>query len=478
MHISSLLRKLICYPECSEESVGEDLSVISTLYDATVNNGFIAIIFNRKKVIFIKNVIINQSKLSGKVKIPSSKSICHRAVICAGLSDGISNIYNVFLSQDIEATSNAMESLGVSIVEDKNAFIIKGTGQLEVKNPIIDCCESGSTLRFLIPIAAVTGKRIEFVGKGRLIDRPLQPYYEIFDEKRLHYKNTNGKLPLTIDGKLIPGEYRINGNISSQFISGLLFALPLLDGDSNIIITTPLESRPYVDLTIEMLKIFSVNIENNDYNEIIIKGNQKYRPEDYSVEGDFSQAAFWLVAGALGADVKCEGLNMKSLQGDMVILEIIKNMGVKLVVKDERVQALPSITRGAIIDASQCPDLVPILTVLAALSIGTTEIINAGRLRIKESDRLSAITCELNKIGADVEERSEGLIIRGIETLKGGTVNSWNDHRIAMALAIASIKCEGPMIIQEAECINKSYPDFWKDFRELGGNINEWNLGK
>ncbi len=426
---------------------------------------------------FIKDVIINPSELSGQVKIPSSKSICHRALICAGLSDGISNIKNVFFSQDIEATSKAMESLGVSIVEDKNTLIIKGNGQLEVKNSIIDCCESGSTLRFLIPIAAVTGRRIEFVGKGRLMDRPLQPYYEIFDSQQLHYKNVNGKLPLTIDGKLMPGEYRIKGDISSQFISGLLFALPLLNGDSKIILTTPLESRPYVDLTIEMLKNFSVCIENNTYNEILIRGNQKYRPADYSVEGDFSQGAFWLIAGVLGAEVVCEGLNMKSIQGDKIILEIIKKMGGKLAVDGDKVQVLPSSTSGIIIDASQCPDLVPILAVLAALSRGTTEIINAGRLRIKESDRLSAMTCELNKIGADIKERSDGLIIKGRETLSGGIVNSWNDHRIAMALAIASIKCNEPLIIQESECVKKSYPDFWKDFRKLGGKIDEWNMG-
>jgi 3-phosphoshikimate 1-carboxyvinyltransferase len=423
------------------------------------------------------DVIINPSKLSGQIKIPSSKSICHRAVICAGLSDGISNIHNVFFSQDIEATSKAMESLGVSIVEDKNTLIIKGNGQLEVKNTIIDCQESGSTLRFLIPIAAVAGKRIEFTGKGRLIERPLQPYYEIFDEKKLHYKNMNGRLPLSIDGKLMPGEYRIKGNISSQFISGLLFALPLLNGDSKIIITTPLESKPYVDLTIELLRIFSVNIENNYDNEILINGNQKYMPVDYSVEGDFSQAAFWLTAGVLGAEVVCEGLNMKSIQGDKVILEIIKNMGGKLIVEGGKVQVLPSITSGITIDASQCPDLVPILAVLATLSRGTTEIINAGRLRIKESDRLSAIASELNKIGAYIKERSDGLIIKGKESLNGGIVNSWNDHRIAMALAIATIKCRKPLIIKESECVKKSYPDFWKDFRKLGGKIDEWNVG-
>lgn len=426
----------------------------------------------------MKSVLINPGKLSGKVTIPSSKSICHRAVICGGLSEGNSNISNVIYSQDIEATSKAMECLGVIIRREKDTLKIESTGKLKVKNNVIDCNESGSTLRFLIPVAAVMGDVVEFTGRGRLIDRPLTTYYEIFNDQNIHYTNDNGKLPLIIEGKLAPGNYRVKGNISSQFISGLLFALPLLDGDSKIIITTPLESRPYVDLTIDMLKKFSVSVENCDYREIAIKGNQKYIATDYSVEGDFSQAAFWLAAGTLGANVICQGLNMKSLQGDKVIIDIIKEMGGKLEVNGPNVQSLPSYTRGIIIDASQCPDLVPILAVLAALSRGTTEIINAGRLRIKESDRLSAICCELNKIGADIEERPEGLIIRGKETLRGGTASSWNDHRIAMALAIASIKCKEPVSIEDSNCVKKSYPDFWSDFKRLGGNVNEWNMGE
>lgn len=426
----------------------------------------------------MKNVLINPGSLSGKVGIPSSKSMCHRAVICAGLSEGVSNIQNVFFSQDIDATSKAMKGLGVDINKGRSSLEIKATGKLVAKAPSIDCNESGSTLRFLIPIAGTIGEKIVFTGRGRLIDRPLTPYYDIFDEQNLSYTNDNGKLPLIIEGKLIPGDYRVKGNISSQFISGLMFALPLLAGDSRIIITTPLESMPYVDLTIEMLKKFSVDVENYDYREIHIRGNQKYRPVDYCVEGDFSQAAFWLVAGALGAHVECLGLNVKSLQGDKVILKIIEDMGGNLVVENDKVQVLPSSTKGRIIDASQCPDLVPIITVLAALSLGTTEIVNAGRLRIKESDRLSAITCELNKIGADIEERAEGLLIKGRKILRGGVVRSWNDHRIAMALAIASIKCTEPVIIEGSECVKKSYPNFWEDFRILGGIVDERNMGE
>lgn len=426
----------------------------------------------------MKDVMINPSNLKGEVSIPSSKSVCHRAVICAGLSEGISNIDNVVFSQDIEATCEAMESLGVNIEKQVSSIKIKGTEKLTVINNHIHCNESGSTLRFLIPIAATTGKRVTFEGKGKLEERPLEPYYKIFDIQKINYKNIQGKLPLTIEGKFKPGEYKINGNISSQFISGLLFALPLLDGDSKIIVTTKLESKPYVDLTIDMLKNFRVHVDNNDYKEFIIKGNQKYKRADYRVEGDFSQAAFWLTAGLLGANVLCKGLNMKSLQGDKAILEIIKAMGGEICIEGDKVRALPSKTKGTIIDASQCPDLVPVLTVLGALSEGTTEIINAERLRIKESDRLSAICLELNKIGADITEKADGLIIRGREFLKGGTVHSWNDHRIAMALAVASIKCKEPVIIKNANCVKKSYPEFWKHFRKLGGNISEWSMGE
>lgn len=428
----------------------------------------------------MKYVMINPSKLKGEIIIPSSKSLCHRAVICAGLSEGVSKIHNVFFSQDVEATCGAMKNLGVDVVLNRKSSEIKvnSTGNLKPKNVIIDCFESGSTLRFLIPITATLGKEVTFDGIGKLVERPLQDYYKIFDEQQIHYKNVDGKLPLTINGKLKAGEYRINGNVSSQFISGLLFALTLLDGDSKIIVTTELESKPYVDLTIDALKTFSVQVENHDYKEFIIEGNQKYRASDYKVEGDFSQAAFWLVAGTLGADVVCDGMNMNSLQGDKVILDIIKRMGGNVCVEGEKIKALPSKTKGTIIDASECPDLVPVLTVLAALSEGKTEIRNAARLRFKESDRLSAITSELNKIGADIQEKEDGLIIRGKDALIGGTVHSWNDHRIVMALVVAALKCKEPVIIKDANCVKKSYPDFWKHFRKVGGNMDEWSVGE
>lgn len=426
----------------------------------------------------MKYVMINPSNLSGKVEVPTSKSACHRAVICAGLSNGTSNISNVVFSEDVEATCDVMKNLGVRIKKEKNSLQIRGLEKLEPINSNMDCSESGSTLRFLIPVGATTGEKLTFKGKGKLIERPLRCYYNIFDEQKLKYDNANGKLPLTIEGKLKPDEYKVRGDISSQFISGLMFALPLLDGDSKIIITTELESKPYVDLTMDMLKKYGIDIENREYKEFIIRGNQSYKSSDCEVEGDFSQAAFWLAAGLLGNDIVCEGLDINSLQGDKAILNIIKSMNGKISIEGNKIKAVPSKTKGTIIDASQCPDLVPILTSLAALSEGTTEIVNAARLRIKESDRLSAISTELNRLGADIQEKEDGLIIRGKESLKGGEVQSWNDHRIAMALAVASIKCSEPVIIKDASCVKKSYPDFWKHFRALGGNIDEWSLGQ
>lgn len=426
----------------------------------------------------MKYVKISPGMLKGCITIPSSKSISHRAVICAGLSEGMSTIENVSFSEDIEATCAAMKCFGVDIRGTDNSLTIKGSQDVKVTDSYIDCSESGSTLRFLVPLAAISGEMVTFGARGKLVERPMQPYYDIFDVQKIKYKNAEGRLPLTIDGKLKPGEFKLKGNISSQFISGLLFALSALDGDSKIIITTELESKPYIDLTLDVLTEFGINIENHDYKEFIIKGKQAYKPRDFKIEGDFSQAAFWLVACTLGSDVECLGLNIDSRQGDKNILNIIENMGGKIFAEGNKVKAVPSKTKGATVDASQCPDLVPIIAVLAALSKGTTKIINAERLRFKESDRLNAISLELGKIGADIEENEDGLTIVGKDMLEGGTVDSWNDHRIAMAIAIAAARCKNPIVIKNADCIKKSYPEFWNDLRKLGGRIDEWCLGK
>ncbi len=421
----------------------------------------------------MKEVTIYPGSLAGEVLVPASKSISHRAIICAGLSEGLSTIKNVGTSQDIEATCEAVRNLGIRVERDDSTLRIKGNAALELNNSRIDCRESGSTLRFIIPIAALTGKQVSFYGEGKLIERSLVPYYNIFEKQGIAFMTDGGKLPIHINGRLMPGEFQLEGNISSQFISGLMFALPLLEGDSKIKVTTELESRPYIDLTIRALEEFSIHIENYDYRTFIIKGKQKYRATDYTVEGDFSQASFWLAAGVLGSDVVCKGLDMDSLQGDRSVVDIIGKMGGRIAAEGNKVRALPSHTKGTVIDASQCPDLVPILAVLGALSEGRTEIVKAGRLRFKESDRLKAVSSELGKLGAHIIEKQDGLVIDGRKSLQGGRVDCWNDHRIAMALAIAAIKCEEPVVVSNAASVRKSYPDFWEHYKALGGNIDE-----
>ena len=424
-------------------------------------------------------VKIEPSKLKGCINIPASKSLCHRAIICAALSTEESHIDNIVFSDDIHATSEGMRRLGAEIEKiGEGSLRIKGKLPLSLKEDTIDCKESGSTLRFLIPISLLSETKAEFNGKGKLVSRPLDTYYRIFQEQNINYTTNNGNLPLKVEGKLKPGIFSIEGNISSQFISGLMFTLPLLDGDSKIVIINELESKGYVDLTLDMLNRFGIEIINNEYKEFIIKGNQRYENRDYKVEGDFSQAAFWLVGGILGEEIESNDLNINSLQGDMVVMDLIKQMGGSLTIKDSIVKTIASKTEGITIDASQCPDIVPILTVLAALSEGETRIINAARLRIKESDRLKAISTELNKLGADVKELEDGLIINGKDSLTGGTVDSWNDHRIAMAMAIASIKCTGSLTITNSDVVKKSYPHFWEDFKSVGGNFDEFSMGE
>ena len=433
------------------------------------------------------NLKIYPNKLEGKVKIPPSKSMAHRAVICAALSDGISKVTNIDYSDDIIATIDAMRSLGAKINKREDYLEVYGINSADndIKKSdelrVIDCNESGSTLRFLVPIAALFDGKNNFVGRGNLGKRPLNTYYEIFDKQGIEYSYKEGVLDLVTNGKIKADEFKVKGNISSQFITGLLFALPLLDGDSKIIITTELESKGYIDLTLSAIKDFGVEIINNDYKEFIIKGNQKYKRRDYRVEGDYSQAAFFLCADALSNNVIADDLKLDSLQGDKEVIDILKRMGVEFQnidngiagsIKDNKLSS-------TVIDGSQCPDIIPVVTLVAALSKGTTEIINAGRLRIKECDRLNAVTTELNKLGAKITEKQDGLIIEGVEKLQGG-VNVWShkDHRIAMTLSIASTMCDFPIILEDFECVSKSYPQFFEDFKSIGGVFDEWNVGK
>jgi len=368
-------------------------------------------------------VRINPGLLHGEVTVPPSKSLSHRALIASFLSQG-GMVENLAENDDIAATRDCLDA-------------IKTGG-------VLNCRESGSTMRFLIPLTLVFRDEATFIGSGRLLERPMEPYLRLFDVE----SNKDG---FTLRGKLNPGFYYMPGNVSSQFITGLLFALPLLSGDSEIILTSPLESGPYVDLTLQVLGAFGIQIDSKK-DSWTVPGNQIYHPCRYIVEGDESAAAFWRVANALGSVVTCKGLNPGSIQGDRVIENIIRD--------DIRT-----------IDVRECPDLVPALAVLCCFRDGESRIINAGRLRFKECDRLSAITYEVNKLGANITELPDGLVITGGSPLSGGCVDSFNDHRIPMALAVAATRCRGSVTINGAECVNKSYPDFFADFKSLGGRV-------
>lgn len=415
---------------------------------------------------------IEPEMLKGKVVVPPSKSVAHRAIISAGLSGDACKIENVSMSRDIEATLGCIKSFGALFEynEDKktieffeNESLFGGEGQLS-----LNCEESGSTLRFLMPVALLSGREVVMNGKGRLMQRPQKPYFDLFDKIGVEYELSGDSLRLK--GKLTAGEFQLSGNVSSQFISGLLFALPLLDGDSIIEITTEMESKSYVDLTLETLSDFGIKIVNEDYKRFIVAGNQKYNGKNYRVEGDYSQAAFFLVAGAIGCDIDVYGLKENSLQGDRKILDILKDTGAKIEkLSNGGIKAvMTEEMKGLTIDARDIPDLVPILALLCAFCRGKSKIINAGRLRMKESDRLTSTASELAKLGADIREGEDYLEIFGKQTLCGEMVSAWNDHRIAMMLAIAACRCEGAVSIEGAnDAVKKSYPDFFEVYDSL-----------
>ena len=401
---------------------------------------------------------ISPAKLSGKVVVPPSKSVAHRMIIAAALSDGISTISNLFPSVDITATMDCMKALGAKISFSDNTAVIEGIKNSPDK-AVLDCHESGSTLRFLIPVACALGIDAEFIGRGKLPQRPITPFLDELPRHGISFKlpENDDNLPCSVHGKLTGGRFEVDGGISSQFITGLLFALPLLNEDSEIVLTSPLQSKPYVDITIGVLRDFGCEISetNTGY---FVKGNQRLVPFSDAVEGDFSQAAFFYVANALGSTIEIAGLNENSLQGDKAIVEICKNS-----VNGEAFE----------IDCSDIPDLVPILSVLGCFCNGTSRILNAARLRIKECDRLAAMEDCLNKIGGKVKSTADTLEIEGVGTLNGGEVGCFNDHRIAMSMAIAATRCEKPLIIRGAECVSKSFPNFFEVYRALGGIFEE-----
>lgn len=417
------------------------------------------------------NVIIHKPLSEGTLEVVPSKSITHRALIAAALAEGKSLIRRPLESEDTEATIDMLRALGIVINKTPEGIEVDSKG-IQKPSRILFANESGSSLRFLVPVALLSEGEITFDGKSGLKKRPISEYLKVFDQMGVKYQQFDENLPLKISGKMVPGEYKILGNISSQFVTGLLYALPLLNGDSKLLLETPLESKDYVDMTISIQHQFGVEIEEIE-NGYFIRGNQKYCKKTFDVSGDFSQAAFHIIAGILGANLRLSKLEKNTHQADEKVLEIVKMMGATINYDNGSIKPIPSNTYGRTIDLSQCPDIGPIMAVLCALSDGTSHIINASRLRIKESDRITAIATELNKMGAKISETKDGMIIEGVKNLKSNmNLYSWNDHRIVMALAIAAIKTDGPIRIIGAEAINKSYPTFFEDYVKLKGEIS------
>lgn len=447
----------------------------------------------------------------GVVSVPSSKSMAHRAVICAALSDGVSELYNVSLSNDIRATIDGMRTLGAEIhiheeennKEEKKTEENNGTVRLHIKGVgvkafnggnsgrdsnnsaeslVVDCGESGSTLRFFIPIFALfgnnLGRDVRFVCHGRLAERPQTVYQELFAGIGSELLPVEGGWLLR--GGLVAGEYRLRGDISSQFISGLLFALPLLEGDSCLHIAAPFESRSYVLLTLSMLAKFGVVAEWLDENTLFIPGGQCYRAADLAVEGDYSQLAFFAVLAAINSELRLTGVDTASQQGDRRIIDIVRDMGASVREVEGGYVITPGELVGREIDLADCPDLGPVLCVLAAAAAGRSRLYNAGRLRIKESDRIEDVQTELRNCGVDISSDEDTIYINGKKNINNFNENSYpggvscsghNDHRIVMALSVLATVCEEPLVIEGAQAINKSYPRFFADLAALGVRV-------
>ena len=442
--------------------------------------------------------ILYPSEISGRVAAPPSKSMAHRALICAALAKGESRVLNLSASQDITATLAAMRLLGASAadmdapecrrgaaaayahwsgertVSGPGSLILKGTGGLPfapVSGPV-DCCESGSTLRFLIPLFSLTDAPVRFTGRGRLMERPQGVYARMFAERGLGFaQDADG---ITVRGALSAGEYTLAGNISSQFISGLLFALPLLSGNSTLHLIPPVESRSYIDMTRSVQAAFGVQSHWLDENTLAIPGGQHYHPCDYTVEGDYSQAAFPAVLGAACGGVTITGLAPETLQGDAAILDILRRCGAVFTRTAEGISFEKAPLHGVDIDLADCPDLGPVLMVLGLLCEGTTVIRNAERLRLKESDRIAAMEAELRACGGVLESEGGTITVHGCANrlhAPAGVLHGHNDHRVVMSLAVLALSTGIHLTVDDAEAITKSWPNFFEAIKPLGAEV-------
>lgn len=403
--------------------------------------------------------------LQGSLRVPASKSDVHRALIASALADGPTSLPGLPASQDIRATVLCMQALGMRLDGDTVYPIT-----VPPQTATLPCGESGATLRMLLPMAAALGVRAQCIGGGSLPRRPLAPLLQAMAANGAAFEGAG--LPLAVSGRLHAGEYALPGHISSQFISGLLMALPLLAGESVIRLTTPLASAGYVRMTLDTLQKFGIRITPRQAG-FFVPGSQRYSsPGQLVLAGDWSSAALWLAAGALGGDVAVTGLRPDSTQPDRALLHHLAAFGARVDAHGGRVRVRGGTLRGITADIADTPDLGPVLAVLGACAGGTTRIEGAGRLRIKESDRLDSLCALLRAVGAEAVVQGDTLLISGGRPLCGAMVDGHNDHRIVMAAAVLALRCDGPVAIRGAQAVDKSYPGFWHDFKTLGGHCD------
>ena len=413
------------------------------------------------------------ARIGGTVSAPPSKSMAHRAVLCSALAKGTSHIENLEFSKDISATLAAAGQLCARVESGPADALVEGLGHFRPVFGPVDCCESGSTLRFLIPLASLTGQSITFVGRGRLMERPQSVYETLYRKQNLHFEQANGQL--TVAGSLRSGEYTLAGNVSSQFISGLLFALPLLAGDSTLHLIPPVESRSYIEMTRAAQAAFGVTSHWLDDTTLCIPGGQQYHPRDYIVEGDYSQAAFLAVLGAVKGGITLTGLAAETLQGDAAILDILRRCGAKFTRTEAGLVFEQAPLHGVDIDLADCPDLGPVLMVLGLLCEGTTVIRNAERLRIKESDRIAAMEAELRACGGVLSSEGGTITVQGCKPrlhAPEAPLSGHNDHRVVMSLTVLALAADIPLAINEAEAVQKSWPHFFDALKPLGVEVH------
>ncbi len=414
------------------------------------------------------NAVIHPAPLSGSIAAIASKSDAHRLLILAALSQGETILKMEQRSEDIDATIGCLRALGAEISLLPDGVLVRGIERVS-EDPLLDCGESGSTFRFLLPVATALSAKARFVGSGRLPERPIGELMRAMEQHGVAFSASS--LPFSTTGKLTGGAYTLPGNVSSQYLTGLLLALPLLSESSRISLTTKLESAAYVDITLHALKRFGIAVEVTDESYAISGGQTIQSVGERRVDGDWSNAAFFLAAGAIGAPLRMTGLNLNSPQGDKAILDALFAFGATMNATAKAVSVSPAPLFGCEIDVGETPDLLPVLAVLGACASGETRLVNAARLRLKESDRLASVSAMLRALGAKVEELPDSLVITGGK-LTGGVMDSCRDHRIAMAAAVASIRCRGDVTILNADAVNKSYPAFFEDFNRLGGHAH------